>query len=198
MHAAIISQHSTARALLSPARTGAVDGAIIACAAVLLLDTAGRALDYQSRWGGLLGICVELFCVGSLCLDVSFLKGTWAVRLSTPLKTHLLVVHRAQLSGLFPPFPRHSQEAQTSKRILIAIRAARVARVLRLWYLVQSWRRVAVRSSRKQGITLCCIPHTPRVNASSLHCPCMADSSLSVGVSVHPSRSCPLINPGVR
>lgn len=68
----------------SPVTAGAVDAVILACAAVLAVDSTARyavaVSDGRGEIGGLLQHFIEVFTVGNLSLDVSVLAGAWAVR----------------------------------------------------------------------------------------------------------------------
>lgn len=165
---------------------GGVDGALLACAVLLTLDTAARALlgdALRPRRGrcfltGPAGVLLDLFCAFNLCLDISFLAGDWAARwpsaaapgAAPPRRCVLFSTARApgprpaeKRAGTAtdpdgpPRSPRPSaQERQTDPKVLTAIRAARISRVLRLWRAVQAWRRRLARSPPPLPL-----PHAP-------------------------------------
>lgn len=140
--------HPSCAASPAPPQRAAVDAVLLASAIVLLSETLARfaatALPYSLAK---LGFWVGVFTSCSLALDISFLAGGWAVRpCSAPLaqprscfRTHEL---RAMLPCRGPAFFAlfSPQAQQTHWKVLTAIRAARVARVMRLYAVVMHWR----------------------------------------------------------
>lgn len=140
-----------ARRLLAAARSREFTGLALVCTVLTLFLYPGAAASAaepnETAIDAIVACCAGVLALETICRQASLSGDKGGPRrggLVRPLFEAFMFVNLAlDVSTLAAPWA----ERQTGGRILVAIRAARVSRVLRLWFLVQTWRQRTVRLS---------------------------------------------------